>query len=784
MTISMLRPADVDSARLAALLRTPNGRIERLNAAVQARMAIKQGTWGGDLSVIGDPGMDELPLVLRRAHAFAKALREMPIAIEDDDLIVRNTLRDGAIVRTTIPGYALPAEIDEAGESGALIATHLAHKTPFYPLLMEKGLGGVIADVDARIEEISARPASADNDKKLALFNAMRVEAAAVIALANRYANLAEGMAATSGDAERRAELCAVAKVARHVPEREPQSFHEAVQSFWFVHYGFFSTGTALSCGRIDQYLYPAFQKDRESGGLTLPQAQELIDSMWLRFNDRAQINRDNFFTGDAVRDWAAGHRTRFAYASDAADAINHFGQNILLSGIRPDGEDGTNELTYLCLNSLEKLAYTSPVVTVRLHKDSPTELTERSAEVLKAGSGMPYLNNDDAIVDAYIGLGVAPEDARDYANSNCWETMIQGQSDQELIRGMNFLLCVELAMNNGVSSVHGKMGPETGDARGFANFDDLMTAWKAQIDHMLCEGIDLIGKGVADGTLEHSNHGKYNYNPLLSALTLDCLKNEEDVIRGGARYTVWHVMGEAVANAIDAMTAVKKLVFDEGSVTISELSTALEAGWEGHENLRQRFATGAPGFANDNDYADEVGTEMMGYFVGRSEHHAKRYPGVIFPPSVGTFSWYAMIGHEVGATPDGRLPGVPVAANFSPAPGSDLSGPTAAINSYLKMPVQALAAGGPIDLRFSASGLSGQAGTNRLAGLTRAFVDLGGNMLTVTVTDVEELKLAMEDPDNYRHLRVRMGGWSAYFVMLSREQQLLHISRVEHGVL
>lgn len=786
MTISVLRPADVNTARTDAALRARSERVERLNAALQERMARKQSTWGGDLTVLGDAEMAELPLVLRRAHAFRKALEEMPIAIEHDDLVVGNTLQNGAVVRTSIPSFALPAELDEAGESGAVIATHLAHKTPFYPLLMEKGLGGVIADIDTRMAEIAGRPASSesgDREEKLALFGAMRVEARAVIGLAHRYADLAERLAAGTPDTEHRAELRTIAAVCRRVPEHPAQSFHEAVQSFWFVHYAFFSTGTAMSCGRIDQYLYPAFRSDFESGELTLTQAQELIDSMWLRFNDRAQIDRDNFFEGDAVRDWAAGHRTRFAFASDAADAINHFGQNILLSGIRPDGEDGTNELTYLCLNSLEKLAYTSPVVTVRLHRNSPPELVERSAEVLKSGGGMPYLNNDDAIVGAYIDLGVTPEDARDYANSNCWETMLQGRSDQELIRGMNFLLCVELAMNRGQSSVHGSMGPDTGDPRQYPGFDDLMAAWKAQIDHQLCAGIDYIGKGVGDGTLEHSNHGKYNYNPLLSALTLDCIEKEQDVIRGGARYTVWHVMGEAVANAIDAMSAVKKFVFDERSVTMDELLTALEAGWKGHENLRRQFATGAPGFANDDDYADEIGREMMTYFVERTRHHANRYPKVIFPPSVGTFSWYVMIGHEVGATPDGRRPGEPIAANFSPAPGSDLNGPTAAINSYLKMPVKALAAGAPIDLRFSASGLSGQAGTNRLAGLVKAFVDLGGNMLTMTVTDAGELKRAMEEPDRYRHLRVRMGGWSAYFVMLSREQQLLHISRVEHGM-
>jgi formate C-acetyltransferase len=603
-----------------------------------------------------------------------------------------------------------------------------------------------------------------------------------VIALAGRYADLAERLAASAAP-ERGRELREIAAVSRRVPEFPAETFHEALQSFWLVHYAFFSTGTALSCGRLDQFLHPALQRDLDSGALSLEQAQELIDCLWLRFNDRAQIDRDNFFKGDSQRDWAAGHRTRYAFATDAADAINHFGQNILLSGVRPDGSDGTNELTYLCLNALEKLAYTSPVVTMRLHGGSPEELTTRTAEVLKTGGGMPYINNDDAIVQAYVGLGVPPEDAANYANSNCWETMIEGRSDQELIRGMNFLLCLELALNRGRSAVHGEMGPDTGDPSGFRTFDQVMDAWKTQLDHQLQLGIDHIGNGVKNGTLEHSNHGRYNYNPLLSALTLDCLANEKDVIRGGARYTIWHVMGEAVANAIDAMAAIKKLVFEERALDMGELLDALAADWDGHENLRRRIVARAPGFANDDDYADDIGREMMEHFVGRTAFHARRHPEVIFPPAVGTFSWYAMIGREVGATPDGRRHGEPVAANFSPAPGSDLNGPTAAINSYLKMPVGALAAGAPMDLRFSASGLAGEAGTHRLAGVARTFVEMGGNMLTITVTDVEELKRAMEEPEKYRHLRVRMGGWSAYFVMLSREQQLLHISRVEHGV-
>jgi formate C-acetyltransferase len=309
------------------------------------------------------------------------------------------------------------------------------------------------------------------------------------------------------------------------------------------------------------------------------------------------------------------------------------------------------------------------------------------------------------------------------------------------------------------------------------------MQAWKVQIDTQLQQGIDFIGSGLADGTLEQSSHGKYKYNPFLSALTFDCISSEKDVIRGGARYTIWHVMGEAVANAIDAMAAIKKMVFEDCTITMDALLGALNVNWDGHEDLRQRIMARCSKFANNDDYADDIGREMMAYFVDRAQFHAARYPDIIFPISVGTFSWYAKIGKEVAASSDGRYEGEAIAGNFSPAPGADISGPTAAIGSYLKMQVKDLAAGAPIDLRFSSNGLKGNAGTDRLAGLIKAFVAMGGNMLTVTATDVEELKQALVEPEKYRHLRVRMGGWSAYFVMLGEEQQRLHIRRVEHGL-
>ena len=807
MTIDLNELTKIDAlaqARQDMELRTCSERILRLLAVVQERMTTKQTAWSPDSVLQQDPDSAPLPLVVRQAQAFAQVLAEMPITIEEDDLIVGNCVAGGVIARTSVAEYATHGERDQARAEGSSIGSGLSHKTPYYYDVLGRGLSGILDDVELKVTEVSARQPSAEREAVLEHYQAMMLESRAVIGMAHRYADLASELAAGAAlSAARRAELLEIAEVCRRVPQFPARSFHEAVQSFWFVHYALFSTGTKLSCGRMDQYLYPSLQTELDAGQITLPQAQELIDSLWLRFNDRAQICRENFFvSAEEVADSKArgkphggvtvdrgpslgdvGHRKRFSFATDAADAINHFGQNILLSGVLPDGSDGTNDLTYLCLNALQKFAFTSPVVTVRLHRDSPRDLLMRTAEVIKTGGGMPYVNNDDILVLAYVDLGVPLEDARDYANSNCWETMIEGKSDQELLRGMNFLLFLELVLYRGRSKVLGPLGPDTGDPRAFTQFDQLLQAWKVQLDTQLQQGIDFIGTGLADGTLEQSSHGKYKYNPLLSALTHDCVANERDVIRGGARYAIWHVMGEAVANAIDAMAAIRKMVFDDGIITMAALVEALEANWDGHSDLRQRILARCPRFANNDDYADDIGREMMTWFVERSRFHAARYPQIIFPISVGTFSWYAKIGKEVGPTPDGRFDGEAIAANFSPALGADMSGPTAAIGSYLKMPVADLAAGAPIDLRFSSSGLQGAAGTERLAGLIDTFVSMGGNMLTVTVTDAEELKRALLEPEKYRHLRVRMGGWSAYFVMLGEEQQRLHIRRVEHGL-
>lgn len=756
-------------------------RVARLQSALSQSMLRKQETWKPE-SLVKDPLVAAQPLLIRRALATARVLQQMPVEISADELLVGKTARGGVIVRTALPEFASAAEKEQAQAEGFAIAGGLSHKTPDYPTLLAKGLRGIQQEAAEKKAQIALRPNSAENADKLLWLEAVEIECQAVIDLSHRYAGLAEAMA-EDADIERAAELRQIAVVCRQVPEHPARTFREALQSVWMVHYAFFSSNTSLSLGRFDQYCGPYLENDLAAGILTPESAQELVDCLWIKFNDRAQILRENFAGWHQDHTWQVGHRYRTITGEDSADAINHFGQNLLLSGIQPDGADGTNPLTWLMLNSMAHFEYTSPVVTVRLHRGSPPELLRRVAEVLKKGGGMPYIDNDDAIVLAYEKLGIPEWDARDYSNSNCWETMIAGKSDQELIRGFNFLLILEWVLNRGITRCRGVLeGIDTGDPRDFASFDQVIDAWKQQLDSYMAKSIDFIGSRTRSGELQHSNHGRYAYNPLLSALTQDCLARELDVIHGGARYAIWHCMAEGVANCIDALAGIKKLVFEEKALSMDTLLGALEKNWQGYETLRQRLIARAPKYANDQEDADALGRELIETFSERTRWHAQRYPELIFPCAVGTFSWYTSIGREVGASSDGRFAQDPISPNFSPAFGMDLAGPTAAIRSYCKMNGTDLAGGAPLDLRFSGSHLRGEAGTERLAAFLRVFIGMCGNMLTVTVTDVEELKRAMLEPMNYRGLRVRMGGWSAYFVALSPEQQRLHIAKVEHG--
>jgi len=754
----------------------------------------KQTLWGGNLTVINDITR-KLTAAARRSLAFEKVMHEMPIYIEPYALLAGLSQKDGQIVRCMLPSFILEEEQGKA-------STGISHKCPDYETLLSIGLSGILINLENN--KTKHEQAGTFDSNKQDFYETVRRECFAVIALSNRYADLAEQQGMTE-----------LAHICRRVPEFGANSFHEAVQSLWFYNHCIHETMTRLSIGNIDRTLNPYFEKDFIAGNITLEQAQELVDEFNLRVNDRIQINPEKYVVSQEDLEGAPTDGSGVWYAhgfvtsgnNDGADAINHFGQNILLSGLQYQIERNTNlgmvencncleeeqngtlvdctsVLTYMFLNAHEKFQLAAPVLTIRLHNNSPPELIARAAEVLKTGGGMPFINNDDIIIPAYVKLGVSLHDAAEYANSNCWETLIQGRSNQEMIRFINFLHLLELTLNNGEPMLPQERTKGIQTGTDFSSMDESLAAWKKQLDYRL----ETTMAQTAADILQNGSHGQFTFIPVLSALTRDCIENMSDLTHGGSRYTLWHMLAEAVSNAADALSAIQKFVFEEKRVSLPRLVEILRNNWEGcneAEELRLRFLSGTPRFGNDLPIPDSYACEMVGYFTERVAQHAtKHIDACIYSPSIATFSWIISIGKRIAASADGRKHSEPIAANMSPAMGADISGPIGAINSYIKLRpyTNEMAAGAPIDLRMSKRGLEGTEGTKRISALIKTFIQQQGNMITLTITDAEELRCAIADPEKYRSLRVRMGGWSAYFVLLSEEAQKIHLRRSEHG--
>jgi choline trimethylamine-lyase len=657
------------------------------------------------------------------------------------------------------PNYLTDAERADARARG-LGTGCFGHIVPDYPRLLAKGLRGIRADAQA----------IGSGDFQQSVLIAID----GVLVFAERLAERCEQ------DSDGRDELAGMAEDLRVVPALPARTFRQALQSVWLLHMIFHSTGNGNALGRLDQYLWPYLERDLSDGRLTLEEAAELVDCFMLKFNERAKTTEDQSPEHRSIDEpLDPGSRTRHGTSSqigtsrDRIDATNHWLQNIIVSGLTPDGRDGTNLLSHLLLRSFRRNRMTNPLITVRVHQHSPEPLIRHACEVLKEGGGMPAFFNDDALVPALERLDIPVCDARDYTNDGCWEVIIPGRTDFRFQR-MSLMLCLEWALNRGVTRLTGEReAPDTGDPTAFDSFDRVWDAFAAQLDTMVRNTV----RQVIERKDERSIYAPV---PLLSALIDGSIESGRDMTAGGAKYRTFGMLAESAAHAIDSLAAIKTRVFDDCTVTMPELCAALDANYEGYADVR-RLMESAPKYGNDDDRADAIGRDVIRLFSGLVERHARSHRAEMrFPCGVATFSWYIGIGEGLGSSPDGRIAGAPVSSNFSPALGRDMGGIPPAIVSYGRMGHESLPAGGPLDLRIASRLVPGDDGTTRMAGLVRGFVETGGSMMTLTVADVDELKAAQKHPDRYESLRVRMGGWCAYFTMLSREQQNHQIRRQE----
>ena len=749
---------------------TDTDRVVDLRQRVREAMERPPKAWGCPERIDAEHMAE--PLAVRKARAIALKLSLMPADLWKDQLLAGSiTLEDPCLhMEWGFPDYLTEEEQRESKRLGISIRSVFGHVVPDYPRLLTKGLGGILEDV----RELR-------KNEENAFLDSVMIACEAVVAFADRLAKRCDEDALLEADPSRAEELKQMAANLRQVPAGPAQTFWQALQSVWLLHMIFHATMNGNAAGRLDQYIWPYLEADLASGVLDMARAVELVDCFFLKFNERAKTTEEQQPEARQQEVLDFSRQTRHTTSSqlgtrrDGLDATNHWLQNIIIGGVTLAGDDGTNPLTFLLLDSYRRNQMTNPLLTVRVHRDSPDELLQAVCEVLKEGGGMPAVFNDDALVPALENLGFPSADARDYSNDGCWEVLIPGRTDFRFQR-LSLMLCLEWALNQGRSRLTGRQhGPETRDPRTFTGFDDVWQAFLIQLDAMVSRVVTRVMDTI-------DNRNVIAPVPLLSALIKGAIESGRDMTAGGAKYRTFGMLAESASHTIDSFSALKSVVFEERRVTMAELCDALDVNFEGKEALRRKLLT-APHYGNDDPRSDEIGRDVMAAFSETVQKHAAAHEASMqFPCGVATFSWYIGIGEGLGPSPDGRLSGEPVASNFSPSLGRDLEGISGAILSYSRMHPEKLPAGGPLDLRLSRRLVAGDEGTDRMVALLRSLVDLGGSMLTLTVADTEELRAAQREPENYRSLRVRMGGWCAYFTMLSREQQDHHIRRQETG--
>lgn len=752
-------------------------RVQKLIEDIRSSMQVPKKPWDDAGTVISEETVKE-PLIVRKALAIKQKLNLVPVHLWEGQLVPGSVAfyKEGLFISSNLPRYATDIEVAAAARHGLNVWSIVGHIVPHYPKLLSLGVMGIQRQIAERLQ-------TCETQDQRDFCRAAHIALEGLADFALRYAKACRQEAELATD-ERRLELIRMAEDLEYAPLNAPRTFRQAVYTIWLGHIAFQLTGNYLAVGRLDQHLGPFLENDLAEGRTTVEEAQELIDCLLLKFNERALDNRVAAQLMDKEKvqqqydkQWANrsafDHSTQKYNVRDSIDATNHWLQNIILGGVKPaNGEDATNLVTIMCLEAFRRNGMTNPCTTIRLHKDTPQYLVDFVGEVLLTGGGLPALFNDEAIIPALLKSGFSEEDARDYTNDGCWEVIVPGRTDFYFDR-FNMLRCLEWALNRGRSRIDSKQeAPDFGDPRKISSYEELVSYFEKTIDYEL--------RGIMDKI--HDNFGRRAMiapTPLLSALLEGPIENATDMTAGGAKYITYGLIAEGVSHAIDSLSAVKKVIFEERRATMEELVDALDANFEGYEWLR-RLLQSAPKYGSNDPYADGIGKAILGYFTEAVDRFNADYPKVNFLPAVGTFSWYIAIGEGVGATPDARLAAQPVSSNFSPSVGADTKGVTGAILSHSKMHMKDLPVGSPIDLRINSRYVSGPDGAQRLSGLLRSFVELGGNMLTLTVADTETLRRAQREPEKYPTLRVRMGGWSAYFTMLSKEQQDHHIQKQE----
>ncbi|RLC73410.1 MAG: glycyl radical protein [Chloroflexi bacterium] len=749
------------------------------------------------------------PMVLRRAKALANYLDKMTIYIQPWERIVGNFASDPNkiqhypelfvrwIDRAIDDQYKDLLDDDERAELHEIhkywtnLAVHGAERAllpedvrpychfmnhrvftwlhggrtgvPNYEKLFRLGLRGIIQEAKDRLAQMSSDPDFYIHaDKYLPqkhFLDAVIISLEAGCRWGKRYAQLARELAENEKDEKRKKELEEIAEVCDWVPENPPRTFHEALQSWYFVMLitkviDLQSPGLGE---RFDQIMYPFYKKDKEEGRITREEAQELVEHAWLKMNE----------FGELVPPMRGG--------GGGGGGMVVTARVTTIGGQTRDGDDATNEMTYIVMDATNAIKLTHPAVAIRLHKNTPTEFLHALCDTLRQASGVYSLFNDEMMIPHLTSLGIPLEDARDYSTEGCMRWIIPGKAMGFRALGGMFMLprCLELALSQGVDKASGKqIGARTPDPLTFTSIEDVIDAYLTQVKFFA-------QKLVTINNFVEVLDNEYLPQPFLSALMDGCIEHGQDCRH--YKYfanTIFQPIGQVTV--VNSLAAIKKLVFEDKKVSMAELLDALNNNWEGKEDLRQMAINEVPKFGNDDDYVDMLARDVYLRTTQTIRSLKNIYGGPFMEDGTGAATYYVG-GVVTGATPDGRKAG----ENYndgtcSPYPGTDKKGPTAVLKSVAKID-HARTFTHLFNQKFSPQFLEG-ANRDAFVSYLRTWVDLGIHHIQFNIIDRETLLDAQRHPEKYANLVVRVAGYSAYFVDLDKGLQDQIIARTEQG--
>jgi formate C-acetyltransferase len=759
---------------------------------------------------------EDKPVIIKRALALEKTLKEMTIFIDHGELIVGNQssqLRAAPI----FPEYAvdwLPEEMNELekrpgdafyiteqhkeelieiaawwkgkvlfDKGRALMTQELrdihdaaiikatgnltsgdAHIAVDFYKILEIGLSGYKSEIVHYSKKVKAY--TQEGIKKAHFYEALAVGIQSMSAFIMRYADLATKMASKEPDPNRENELYAIADNCKHISEKPPVNFYQALQLTYFVQLvlQIESNGHSVSLGRLDQYLFPYYSKDILCGKTSEREVVELLENTWIKL---LSINK--------IRPWA---HTRFS-------AGGPLYQNVTIGGQTSDGKDAVNDLSFLILESVGNMKLTQPNLSVRFHKNISDTFLMSCLQVIEKGFGMPAFNNDEIVIPELIKLGVDKEDAYNYSAIGCIEIAVPGKWGYRCT-GMSFLNLMRVflaSMYNGLDTYTGKTFHKgIGHFKNFNSYEDLYTSWKHQIKYYTRKTVEI--DAAVDTALEENVP-----DILCSAFVDSCIERGKTIKEGGSKYDFISGLQVGIANLGNAIAAIKKLVFEEERISKNDLLEAIENDFTGKkaERIQQLLLNYAPKYGNDDDYVDKLLVDAYSEFIDElGNYHTTRFGrgpiGCHYYAGTSSISANVPSGSVVPATPDGRKAFTPVAEGSSPTSGTDTLGPTAVFKSVSKLPTDRIMGGVLLNQKLSPASIKNEIDKKKLVSIIRTFfADLKGWHVQYNIVSRETLLAAQKDPEKYRDLIVRVAGYSAFFTTLSPDTQNDIIARTEH---